>query len=135
MGPSLVSIEMLSDHNDDTPMCEGMRYRETRKMGKMNAKANIEVLRHDTDGQGVFRHQAVFDDGCNRMKCEYEFTPDKTGTNASFLMYNAPNKWWTRALCIVTGPMMIKMCAKEMADHLQQLKVLVEQTNRPAAEG
>ena len=126
IGPDLVSIEMLSEHADSDPLCVGMRFRETRKMGKMNAKANIEVIKHDIDPQGVFRHHAVFDDGCNRMICEYEYAPSESGTDANFVMYNAPNKWWTKAMNVVTGPMMIKMCAKHLSDHLLQLKALVE---------
>lgn len=135
MGPTLVSIEMLSEHAPDEPMCVGMRFRETRKMGKMNAKASVEILRHEIDDQGVFRHDAVLDDGCNRMMCEYVYSPSGTGTDASFIIYNAPSKWWTRMMARVFGSMMIKMCAKHISEHLRDLKRLIENPDsKPAPD-
>jgi hypothetical protein len=125
MGPSLVSIEMLSDHESDAPMCSGMRFRETRKMGKMNAKAVVEVERHELV-DGVLHHKAVFDDGCNRMIAEYAYSPSEAGTLATWSMSNAPNKWWTKAMSVVTGPMMIKMMEKCEGDHMERLKKLIE---------
>ena len=126
MGPTLISIEVVSDHPADTPFCKGLRFRETRKMGRMNAKAIVEVIRHEVDASGVFHHEAIFDDGCNRMIAEYQYSPCPQGSTATFKMFNAPNKWWTKAMCVITGPMMIKMCSKTMADHLPRLKALVE---------
>jgi len=134
MGPSLVSIEMLSEHPADAPMCVGMRFKETRQMGKMKAKANIEVIEHGVDKNGVFRHCAFLDDGCNQMMCEYTYEPTEEGTHASFLMYNAPNKWWTKAMCKITGSFMMKMCAKQLSDHLHQLKDLVENDQSQTAQ-
>jgi len=125
MGPSLVSIEMLSDHDPDAPMCAGMRFRETRKMGKMNAKAVVEIQRHEIDS-GTLHHCALFDDGCNRMIAEYIYKPNDDGTAATWTIRNAPNKWWTKAMSVVTGPMMIKMMEKCEGDHLDKLKALVE---------
>jgi uncharacterized protein YndB with AHSA1/START domain len=125
MGPTLVSIDMLSDHQQDEPMCSGMRFRETRKMGKMNAKAVIEVERHELV-DGVLHHRAVFDDGCNRMIAEYEYAPSGEGTSATWTMSNAPSKWWSRAISPVMGPMMIKMINKCDGDHLDRLKGLIE---------
>lgn len=133
IGPDLVSIEMLSEHAESDPLCVGMRFRETRKMGKMNAKADIEVTLHEIEADGTFRHHAVFDDGCNRMICEYTYTPEGQGTVAEFKMYNAPNKWWTKAMNVVTGPLMIKMCAKHLSTHLVDLKALVENPD-PASD-
>ncbi len=125
MGPSLVSIEMLSEHQQTDPMCSGMRFRETRKMGKMSAKAIINIERHELVS-GVLHHKAVFDDGCNRMIAEYSYAPSEGGTEATWTMSNAPNKWWTKAISVVTGPMMIKMMEKCEGDHLDRLKELIE---------
>lgn len=111
MGPSLVSIEMLSDHHENDSICSGMRFCETRKMGKLNAKATVNVERHELI-DGVLYHRAVFDDGCNRMISEYSYTPTESGTRATRTISNAPNKWWTKAMCKLTGPMMIKMMEK-----------------------
>lgn len=126
MGPTLVSIEIFSGEPDGTPIQQGMRFRETRKMGKMTAKAVIDVERHEIDPQGVFHHVAVFDDGCNRMVSEYQYEPDGTGTRATWTMRNAPGKWWTKLLAPIFGPMMIKMCEKHEGDHLDRLKALIE---------
>lgn len=126
MGPTLVSIEVLSDHGDTAPICEGMRFRETRRMGKMQAKATVEVLEHGMKGD-TFIHVAVFDDGCNRMVSDYVYEPDGGGgCMARWTMTNAPDKWWTKLLKPVFGPMMIKMCEKHEGDHLDRLKALVE---------
>lgn len=125
MGPSLVSIEMLSDHHESDSICSGMRFRETRKMGKMNAKATVDVERHELIG-GILYHRAVFDDGCNRMVSEYSYTPTESGTRATWTIRNAPNKWWTKAMCKLTGSMMIKMMEKCEGDHLDRLKALIE---------
>ncbi len=125
MGPSLVSIDMLSDHSPDAPICEGMVFCETRKMGKMNAKAKITVDRHEICGC-VFYHTAYFDDGCNRMVSEYEYKPTESGCDVRWVMSSAPNKWWTKILNLVTGPMLINMVAKCEQDHLSRLKALME---------
>jgi hypothetical protein len=130
MGPTLVSIDMLSDHPDGTPICQGMRFRETRRMGKMTAKAEVEVLEHTIE-DGTLHHVAVFDDGCNRMLSEYTYTPDGDGCAAAWTMRNAPNKWWTKMLKPVFGPMMVKMCEKHEGDHLDRLKELVERGGSP----
>ncbi len=126
MGPNLVSIEILGAEPEGTPIREGMRFRETRKMGKMTAKATIEVQRHGLDEAGVFHHVAVFDDGCNRMVSEYRYEPDGGATNTTWTMTNAPSKWWARLLAPIFGPMMIKMCEKHEGDHLERLKALIE---------
>jgi len=126
MGPTLVSIEMVSGHEPDEPICSGMRFRETRRMGKMTAKAEIEVRRHGFV-DGVLIHEAVFDDGCNRMVSFYRYEPDgEGGTHASWTLRNEPDKWWARALKPVLGTVMIKMCAKHEGDHLDRLKDLIE---------
>lgn len=125
MGPSLVSIDMLSEHDPEQPICAGMRFRETRKMGKMNAKATIDIQMHEMVDD-VLHHVACFDDGCNRMIAEYSYEPADEGTLAKWTMRNSPNKWWTKAMSKVTGPMMIKMIAKCDGDHLDRLKELIE---------
>lgn len=125
MGPSLVSIEMLSDHAPDAPMCKGMAFRETRKMGKMNAKATVTIEQHEIIS-GVLHHKAVFDDGCNRMLAHYVYEPTTEGCDATWTMSSAPDKWWAKAINIVAGPIMLKMVAKCEADHLARLKGLVE---------
>lgn len=125
MGPSLVSIEMLSDHQECDSICSGMQFRETRKMGKMNAKATVDVERHELI-DGVLYHRAVFDDGCNRMISEYSYISTDSGTKATWTISNAPNKWWTKAMSKLTGPMMIKMMEKCEGDHLDRLKALIE---------
>lgn len=125
MGPSLVSIEILSDHPVDAPLCRGMKFKETRKMGKMNAKATITIEQHEII-DGVFYHDAIFDDGCNRMRSFYTYEPAESGSQATWTMSTVPNKWWTKAMNVVTGPMMIKMVAKCEKDHLQRLKGLIE---------
>lgn len=125
MGPSLISIEMLSEHPSEAPLCRGMKFKETRKMGKMNAKATITVEQHQIV-DGVFYHDAIFDDGCNRMRSFYSYEPTDSGTNATWTMSSVPNKWWTKAIDLLTGPMMIKMVAKCEKDHLQRLKALIE---------
>ncbi len=132
MGPSLVSIEMLSEHQETDPICGGMRFRETRKMGKMNAKATVDVERHEMS-DGVLYHCAVFDDGCNRMISEYSYAPTNSGTRATWTISNAPNTWWTKAMSKLTGPMMIKMMEKCEGDHLDRLKALIEQNERPSS--
>ncbi len=125
MGPSLVSIDMLSDHDPQAPICEGMVFREVRKMGKMNAKAKITVDRHEVSDR-VFYHRAFFDDGCNRMLSDYQYQPTQTGCEVTWTMSSEPNKWWTKILNVVTGPMMLKMVAKCEKDHLRTLKSLME---------
>lgn len=133
IGPSLVEITMLSDHDQNEPICAGMRFRETRKMGKMKAKATIEVEQHELI-DGVLYHRAIFDDGCNRMISEYSYAPTESGSHATWTISNAPKKWWTRAMCKVTGPMMIKMMEKCEGDHLDRLKSLIEdQSNQHQA--
>jgi len=133
MGPTLVSIDMLSDHDPDEPIRAGMRFRETRRVGKVTAKARVEVRRHEIV-DGALIHQAVIDDGCNRMVSDYLYEPGADGgTRASWTMRNEPDKWWTRALKPVLGTMMIKMCEKHEGDHLDRLKALIE-SPRPATE-
>jgi len=116
---------MLSEHDPTEPICAGMIFRETRKMGKMNAKAKITVEQHEVL-EGIFHHKAVFDDGCNRMVSQYAYTPTQEGCEATWTMYTAPDKWWTKTLNIIMGPMMLKMVAKCESDHLDRLKDLVE---------
>jgi|GEM_PF-2846770 len=128
MGPSLISIDILSDHGDQEPLCKGMRFRETRQMGKMKAKAIITVEQHETN-DGVFVHQAVFDDGCNRMTAHYEYVPTSIGCEVTWTMVNSPNKWWTKIISVVSGPLMIKMLLKCEADHLKKLKELIESSD------
>ena len=128
IGPSLISIDMLSEHAPDDPICKGMKFRETRQMGKMKAKAIITVEQHEVIN-GTFIHQAVFDDGCNRMTARYEYVPTESGCDVKWTMVNSPNKWWTKILTIVTGPLMIKMMLKCEADHLIKLKGLIESSD------
>jgi hypothetical protein len=126
MGDSLVAIDILSDHSESDPICAGMRFRETRQMGKMKAKAVISVEKHELQGDSAV-HEAICDDGCNRWIFDYRFEPTQDGqTIATWTASSAPNKWWTKALNPITAPMMVKMMNKCEGDHLDKLKALIE---------
>jgi len=126
MGDSLVGIDMLSDHGETDPLCAGMRFRETRQMGKMKAKAVITVEKHELSADAA-EHEAVCDDGCNRLRYNYRYEPTPDGMcRAIWSARSEPNKWWTKMLDPVTGPFMIKMVNKCEGDHLDRLKALIE---------
>jgi len=91
----------------------------------MKPGAEGEIQCRGTE-HGVLRHDAIIDDGCNRMRSAYTDEPDGVYAATSIgTMRNVPNTRWTRVLGPILGPLTIKMCAKHEGARLDRLSGLV----------
>ncbi len=111
-------IEMLTDG----PVGVGTRFRETRRMFKRDATEEMEVT--------AFDPPKAYSLGCEscgaRYHTEFRFTPKGRGTEVRMTFQVHPLTFLAKAMSLVTRPMM-KMCMKETAKDLENLKTCLEE--------
>ena len=117
--PQITRIERL----DQGPLRAGSRFRETRRIGKREATAVIQVSAHERPSVHRASSSAL------GVQCEYEFRflPDGESTTVE-LIASAQGRWFGKLL----APMFLKMIQKEDGEMLERLKVAVEGQAIPA---
>lgn len=117
--PQITRIERL----DEGPLRAGSRFRETRRIGKREATAVIEVTAHERPSLHRASSAAL------GVQCEYEFRflPDGESTTVE-LTASAHGRW----LGVLLAPMFLKMIQKEDGEMLERLKAAIEGQPVPA---
>ena len=117
--PQITRIERL----DEGPLRPGSRFKETRRIGKREATALIEVSAHERPTLHRASSSAL------GVHCEYEFRflPDGESTTVE-LTASANGRW----LGLLIAPMVLKMIQKEDGEVLERLKAAVENQSVPA---
>ena len=120
---AIVGIEMLTDG----PVGVGTRFAETRMVFKRKATEEMEVTAFDPP-----RGFALGCESCGAgYHTEFRFTPDGSGTDVRVVFQVQPLTFLAKAMSFVMRPMM-KMCMKETAKDLENLKTCLEEREESA---
>jgi hypothetical protein len=116
-------VEMLTAG----PVGKGTRFRETRIMFKREATEEMEVIAFDPPSGYVLGCESC---GC-RYRSEFRMTPRAGGTEVQMDFNVQPLTLFAKIMGFLMKPMM-KMCVKEIAKDLDDLKASIEGTPPPA---
>ena len=115
---AIKSIEMLTNG----PVGVGTRFKETRVVFRQQATEEMEVTAFDPP-----RGFALGCQSCGaRYHTEFRFIPNGRGTEVRVTFQVHPLTFLAKAMSLVMRPMM-KMCIKETAKDLEDLKTCLEE--------
>ena len=114
----IVKIEMLTPG----PLRNGSRFRETRRMGKREASADIEVSAHEAPSRHAARSKAL------GVECVYDFQFKDVGDGRTKVELRASAKG--RGLSKLFAGMLLRCIEKGDGEILAHLKEVAERESR-----
>ena len=113
--PHITNVEILSDVESGV----GTRFRETRKMGKREATAEMEVTEYVKDE----RVRIVSDTHGTVWDSLFTLTPEGEGTRLQFVMEARPYRFFQKMMV----PLMKGFVAKAVGTDLDAVKAFCEE--------